>query len=249
MDIDDALTALQQVIDDFRFAASSLVADIALIGLGIDVLEAGQAVRTLAGSQLPHRAYPCGRQAFEAAQQAIVLATHEHYVEPGARAWVYFERKDSKWRASMAKITPHQWLERRVEEMAAIWDSISPGCGTTLRHALQTRKQTVRPDNWLGEVMTARQHAGLAKIATALGNTLTGDSAATNAQLYAALCRETHARPRLEVAAVHHSADGSLRIDSVPRDLAKASACVLLSASLSAQEAMLALAWRVADAA
>jgi hypothetical protein len=40
-------------------------------------------------SGLPHKGFANARLAFEGAQQALVLATHEDYVTAGARAWVF----------------------------------------------------------------------------------------------------------------------------------------------------------------
>jgi hypothetical protein len=74
-----------------------------MLGLAADVLETAEAVHHTAETGLPHKAFSNARLAFEAAQNLLVLATHEDYQHAGTRAWVYFEHKTASWRATAAR--------------------------------------------------------------------------------------------------------------------------------------------------
>jgi len=64
-----------------------------------------------------------------------------------------------------------------------------------------------------------------------------------NREIYRVLCRETHARPRLDSFALKRDASGiSVRIE--PRDATKSKAVVVESTRLSVLETRTALLWR-----
>jgi hypothetical protein len=192
----------------FQVRPRSLVADLVLWGLATDLLETGLAVEHTARSALPHKAYANARLAFETAQNLLVLATHEEYEIAGAIAWVYFEWKDASWRAAAERKkapdglgpTEDQWLERRVDQVANVWSKVAKDQGGRLREALATvrRDRKKKPDNWLHENMTQRQHRAYVLFAAQNGKGSPADTAELNQAMYKVLCRETHAGPRFD---------------------------------------------------
>jgi hypothetical protein len=136
---------------------------------------------------------------------------------------------------------------RRVAEMARIWDSAALGQGSLLMQALvlvrQDRKK--RPDNWLHEKLTHRQHRAYVLFAAKNG---AGDPAATselNQNMYLALCRETHARPRLDsIGFLHEPAQGTIQVHLPARNREAARRAVTSGTELSVAETIAALRWQ-----
>lgn len=255
MDLKTAIAELDSELQTFTCRPRTLVPDLVLYGLALDVLESAGAVAYLEASSLPHRAYPNARVAFEGAQSALVLATHEDYERVGARAWVYFEWKDRAWRSKLEQMTipedpaaaEKDWLAQDVAKMAACWNSVSDGQGRLLFQALSNiRQQKERqPDNWLAEEMAPRQHRAYALIAASRGTRFDVDSAEVNEDLYIGLCRESHARPRFNSIAFHHDqSTGRIRIEADPRNVEQARQVVTTSTQFSVQETTEALRWQ-----
>jgi hypothetical protein len=255
MELGQSLKELQIEIDLFVCRPATLVLDLVLMALAIDVLESADAAYYTTQSKLPHKAYSNARLAFEGSQQALVLATHENYPGAGARASVYFESKDAFWRAALERkkglrapnFTEDQWLEESVDRMSRIWDSMAEGQGTLLNDALSMLRKEAkkRPDNWLHENMAVRQHAAYALFAAAGGRSSPPETAQMNQVIYQTLCRETHARPRLDSIRISHNrGSGSVQVQLEPRSPGSARMAVLAGTDLSVRETVAALRWQ-----
>ena len=180
---------------------------------------------------------------------------HEQYESAGALAWVYFEAKDANWRAEVERKkarhgggpTAEQWLEARVDQMARFWSSVSNDRGALLREALAAvrRDRKKRPDNWLHENMSHRQHRAYALFAASSGKDLSAESAEINERMYQVLCRETHVRPRLDsFGFIHDRARETIQIDILPRNLDQARNAVVGGTEFSIWEGVAALRWQ-----
>ena len=256
MDLEKAIKELQIAQANLKYLPDTLVADIVLMGLTSEVIENALVVDLLAQTPIPHRAFSNARTAFEAAQQATVLATNEDYSLAGARAWIYFRRKDRDW-LKLAKpddsgiTTPddaEKWFQKQITKMADIWNSIAPGNGQTLFKAKEILdSQPRRPDNWLGKNMAHLQVDAYAKFADMLGGTMgndSNDSVEINRSIYSMLSREAHAGIRFDPVHIMKNKDNSLDVYYEPRDKELNSRSVSVSAAISAHEAMMALVYR-----
>ncbi len=254
MELPDRLEELKSELRTFICRPRTLAGDFVLFGLGTDVLETATAVLHTAASALPHKAYSNARLAFEGAQNLVVLATHETYEIAGSQAWLYFEMKSAAWRASAQRqrntqpaMNDEQLLQRRVEHMATIWDSLCQGHGKLLRDALGLvwKERKKRPDNWLHENMTARQHAAYGLFVASGARAITGDTAAVNQAMYEVLCHETHAHPRLEsFGIIQDASSDTIKLDRLPRNMQAARDAVVGGTELAVWEAALGLRWQ-----
>jgi hypothetical protein len=255
MGLTEKLDDLGAELDSFAFRPRTLVSDLVLFALATDVFESAKAVHHTSNSALPHKAYSNARLAFEGAQQSLVLATHEDYETAGALAWVYFESKDANWRAALerkkhahsSEPTDDQWIEARVTQMSRAWDSVAEGRGSLLFNALNQvrRDRKKKPDNWLHENMTLRQHRAYAVFAARGTSGVPGESAELNQNMYLALCRETHARPRLDsFGIVLDRARGTIRVQLETRSLEQARHAVSAGTELSVAETIAAVRWQ-----
>ena len=254
MELAKALEELDSELQSFSSRPSTLVPDLVLFALATDVLERGRAVLHMADSALPHKAYSNARLAFDGAQQVLVFATHEDYEAAGAQAWVYFASKDAGWRAQQQRkdqrlpdVAEDQWLDEHVAQMSRIWDSVAQGQGALLTEALlrvrQLRKK--RPDNWLHEDLLPRQHRAYEILAASAHKRVLAETRAVNEMIYKVLCRETHARPRIESFRINHDpARGTVRFSLSPRNVEQARRAVTGGTELSVGETVAALRWR-----
>jgi len=254
MELADRLEELGAEIELFVCRPPTLLGDLVLFGLATDVLETAEAVLNTAVSGLPHKAYANARLAFEGAQNLLALSTHEDYPAAGARAWVYFESKSAKWRASR-RAQHHQadtgsaekWLDQRVGQMAGIWDSVCPGKSALLFDAVKLVRKTGKkpPDNWLHENMADREDRAYAMFAARGSREMSGHTAELSKMMYAVLCHETHSHPRLDsFGLVSGHREGVLRVDRLPRDLSQARHAVTSGTELAVWDAALALRWQ-----
>ncbi len=253
MDLLAHLDKLRAELESFSCRPRTLVPDLVLVALATDLLETGIAVLETAGSRLPHKAFANARLAFETAQNILVLATHEDYALAGCIAWVYFESKDASWRAALEQrqsgtsMTPDAWLDRQVREMGTTWNKFSPHQDHMLQDALARvrRDQKKKPDNWLHETMTARQHRAYELFSAADGGAAPADTVILNHKMYEVLCRETHVRPRLEsFGIIHDRENDTIRIDILPRNAKTARRSVVGGTELSIAEGITALRWQ-----
>ncbi len=247
----EALEELSRELERFQYAAESLLPDLVLRGITSDVYESSVAVGHLLTSPMPHKAYSNARLAFEGAQNALVLATHERYDWAGALAWVFFDWKDRNWRVQLenkgnsATQNGDEWLDRRITYLANVWNEFSPGQGGLLCEALKVvrQKANTRPDNWLHENMTARHDRAYELIAAGKGRIV--PMASVNREIYAALCRESHTGPRLDSFKVQKPNGGvGVKVEIQARDLAQVRKAVASSTELCLEEAAEALRYR-----
>jgi len=254
MNLATSIDELKRELADFDCRPATLVPDLVMIALATDVLESAIAAQHTVQSPLPHKAYANARLAFDGAQQLLVLSTHEEYEHAGALAWVYFESKDADWRTEFERqrvkgaetLSDEEWLDRRVKQMAAVWDSAAHGRGQLLLNALGAARQSAKkkPDNWLHENMAARQHRAYSLFAAQTGGK-TAETEELNKNMYRVLCREAHARPRLDsFGVIHDRVRATVRIDILPRDLERARRVVAASTQLAVEETSLSLRWQ-----
>jgi hypothetical protein len=255
MGLSERLAELNAELEIFSCRPKTLVPDLVLLALATDVFESGKAVCHTAESDQPHKAYSNARLAFEGAQQVLVLATHEDYETAGASAWVYFESKDAGWRSILERRRdPHsieaveeKWLDERVAQMSRVWESVAEGQGALLAGALLTvrRDSRKKPDNWLHEKLTPRQHRAYSLFAAKNGRGAPAETAELNQNMYKALCRETHARPRLDCfRVIHDRARGTVHVRLQPRNLDQARYGVMAGTELSISETIASLRWQ-----
>ena len=69
MNLQTEISELRQTQTTFEFRANTFLADLVLLGLSVEVEESARAVQSLIATDLPHRALPLARTAYEAAQQ------------------------------------------------------------------------------------------------------------------------------------------------------------------------------------
>lgn len=255
MDLANRLKQLEAEIDSFACTRRAFVPDLVLLGLAIDVFESGKAVYDTSHSGFPHKAYSNARLAFEGTQQAVVLVTHERYEHAGATAWVYFESKDAYWRSAIernkdaisSELTADEWLDSRVLAMSRLWDSMLLGQSALLNDALQLVRQDAkkRPDNWLHEDLTARQHRAYEMFGANKATEDLSQTAEINKRIYRTLCREAHARPRLDSIAIPGNEDlGTIKVVFQARNAENSRRAVTNGTDLSLHEMITVLRWR-----
>lgn len=255
MNFDTHLRRLDDALSKFSCAPATLASDLVLLGLAADVADSARAASFIADSPLPHKAYPLARLAFDGAQNALVLATHEDYAIAGARAWAYFEWKNTPFRTRSTvqddpeSLTPveAQWFRKETGKLATIWDSMAPGCGAVLLQQAEIilQEKRSRPDNWLGANMTRRMHRAYELVAESYGTAIAGDTASINRSLYVGMCRESHAHPRFESISFHHDlGTNRVHVAPYPRDFEQAKRVVMTCTGQSLWETTEALLWR-----
>jgi hypothetical protein len=237
----------------FRPSAEHLVPDIALLGFLRDVEENAQAVEILAASKLPHRGYPNARAAYEASQRAILLATSPDYDLDGAKAWVYYLRRDRNYLAlprssapAQSPSDPEAWFDGSLDEMAQVWESLAPGKGKLLRRALaELPGKKVRAENWAGVAIVPTIRDRLNALFERGGKASRGDTSSVYNAAYGGLSRQSHPSARLELSRVLKNDQGQIALEERPRDPVADAKGVRLSAASSYAEAYLALDLRL----
>jgi hypothetical protein len=256
-DIKVLLTELHRTIQTFPYAPRTLVPDLALVGFALDVAESSEAALWLAGTSLPHRAFPNVRAAFESAQQCLLLATDDNYEFAGARAWVHYIQRDAEWlgevRPPSSGITgpddARAWYRVRTEEMAAVWDAVCPGRGSLIEKAVAALAPTrgKLPGTWLGVSVVNELEKRYDLLAPVFGKRLSADSVRLNRGIYSALSRETHARWRLDAFAIQHSADGTIAVHVKDRNAVANIEAIRSSVETSLIETLVATAYQRAS--
>lgn len=208
-DLGDELSRLGPLLESFRIRNEHYAGDLCLRGFARHVWENASAVLHLA-KEAPFAAaiWACGRAAFEAGQDALLLAAASDYELFGARAFV-FERlqiADNNRQMILStchaepKDPPYLRAKQDIEEEALKWDQLSPGKGKYLRDAMQywrpkfeaARSGKHHPRHWseLSRKRIAKTLADRgseASVAEALGS---------DYGLYAILSRYAHPRAR-----------------------------------------------------
>ena len=244
------LTRLRRALEAFAYRPEWFLSDLSLRGFCLEAVESMTALQLLLPTNHAHRAIPLARLVFEAAQQGLVLATHEDYAHIGVRTWVYYRRRGSSLLCDGDNAATERDLDNRLQSMAAAWGSFYGQAGDEIaraRKAVMTNKR--RPDNWLGESFIPRHVKAYEICGNATGNTgLTQQWEKTNRDLYTAFSLETHAAPRIDVEEIRIDSSGAITVMEVPRNLDITRKGVTVSCAVSLRELTLALEYRAARA-
>lgn len=156
------LNALELLQNGFEASGSHLIPDMVLIGFVNDVVECGHSVIVMVKAGLGRRAFSNARTAFEAMQQLLLLVTDDDYDLAGAKAWVFFARRDfsmferhgdvNDLPTAPTEFPDKRGLELALAEITSIWNAYSPGKGELIDRAdamLDTQPKR-RPTNWAG---------------------------------------------------------------------------------------------------
>lgn len=242
-----------QALGKLRPSRAHAIPDLVLLGFLNEVEENARVTALIGSSDLPHRGFPNARAAFEAAQLASLLVTDPDYDRAGARAWIYYLRKDRMFVElhpeefrNPEKLTPTQWFEAAVEEMASIWDDLDAGKGQLIKEAVRiVESQPRRPDNWAGVSIAPTLRDRMAQYSASRGYPVRTDAAAAYNRAYAALSRESHPRTRLRPIQVQGKPDGYADFDFEQRDPRWDAETALILATAALSQGYLALGIRV----
>jgi hypothetical protein len=249
------LLKLMEERDNFLCQPKTLLADMVLQAYVINVLESVQAatgILILRPNRIPHRAFSLVRLSFEAAQQGMVLATQDDYAYMGAKAFVYYIRRDKKW---LLQAKPYGsginneddakiWFEDKLKDIANTWDSFSAGQGKLVEQArVELQKQGSRPDNWLGKDMALAQDEAYRKIASHLKIDFDQLSMINRAH-YSSLSRDSHAGLIINTDVTFENLPNGIKATTSPRDNDTNSKIVIETASESVFEIQMALNYR-----
>jgi hypothetical protein len=248
-DLVAALADLELRLKHFRLRQIEFTGDLTLYGFLVSTWEGANAALHLArATDLGAAAYPCVRAAFEAAQDALLLATEPDYSEAGARARVFERLEHSDIKTEMydafadteADEPPQDYSEAiaSIRADAAKWEKECPGRGRLLLDALAQ----FQPAFEASKTMKAR-HPGhwsrmsRRRMAVEIGRRVNEpDFAQSLIATYAQLSRASHPRFRIESWEKYSGVDGQRRFRRHPRELR----IVLGVAALAAQTATMA---------
>jgi len=156
------LAHLDRDLTGFKVFLKHAIPDFFLLHLGIDVLEQGGAVVTIARGHAPRAAVANARSAFEASLDMLVLlAEPTLYDEMAAFArvcellsWEDLRRKRVALHPTLGLEAPQVSAtpESTVEEECKKWEEDSPGVGTMYRRVLAQARADVRwKHHWSGK--------------------------------------------------------------------------------------------------
>lgn len=225
-DLDTELTLLKTRLDRFRLRFDFALGDLSLYGFILQVWEAASATRQLVmNGDLGHASFPSTRSAFEAAEDAFLLATSPDYNATGARIRVYerFEFADVgrevqfAFQDGEAEMQPADYsrMFATIERDADRVNRLSEGQGQVLRAAFEyflpifeaanrQEKRARYPGHW--SEMSRR------RIALELEErTREPKLAATLIAAYADLSRHSHPRLRFDNWEKYLDSDGTHR--------------------------------------
>lgn len=239
------LSKLADLREQFDIRADSLPADLALAGLLENLLEAAAAaIQVLENST--QAVYPLARTAFEAAQRIVALATDDDYLRVGTRAWLYYQHKDAFVRRKTEPEKADQWLDATVSQMRDIWrphnelaDGLLADAGRWLS---DNGKKKPRPaDNFMGRDLADVVQERYSRMFGPDG--IGTDVKQLNRGIYATLSRDSHARLRVEPAALTFMRDGTVRVIPQRTDETARQRTLLNCLELSLTEAVGALSY------
>lgn len=228
VNLNDALFRFSRAREQLRPSGDMWLADIALHGFLEDLACNAEAVVALTSFAPPVHAFPAARGAFEAMQNALMLASSREYARDGARAYVFGLRKDHQILEAhsdalvglAAQDGGLGWDQLAIHEIAETWEELHPGRAALVLSVVEefaARHKRHKPDNWSGrdhatELAARLQGTGLpaARDAANLANQF------RNA--YRVLNRETHPRNVLRPVAVSRDSDGLLNTQVSGRD-------------------------------
>jgi hypothetical protein len=197
-----------------------LVPDIVLDGFLNELHENAEVAAEIAMGRRPHRAFPNARSAFEAMQLALLLVTSDDYDQAGARAWIYYLKKDREFSnlhsdaESVLGLSPQGRFNAAVEEIASTWDDFARGQGALIHEAVPiVEKQPKRPDNWAGVPVAPTLASRMEKRRPPHHTASVADPARALANAYAALNRGTHPRATLRPERISRDKHGRLTVE------------------------------------
>ncbi len=175
-DLDPAITALREEVREYPFAPEHYIADLALYGLAIDILEHSLAVQLLRNSEVPRAAFANARAAFEAGMDILLLTSERtEYDVRGCLARAHELNEDKRLQARYNRASSESGLSPQseqdfatlVEEDAVAWDKLVPGRGDFLRSVVAefSERPSGKRKHWSG---MSREEIGLA-VAQSLG--------------------------------------------------------------------------------
>jgi hypothetical protein len=207
--LETALSELHGLLDSYQLRHEHYPGDLTLWGFAMQAWEGGTAVLLLnRDSELGHVAFPNARAAFEAGEDALLLATAPDYDIAGAQARVFerLEQGDIRSETREARGDPRS-TDSRYSDIAALitkdaeaLDRVAPNAGDGLRSALArllpkfeaaSRGKGKHPGHWFEK---SRR-----RIAEELGSREgSKQHAARLIAIYASLSRYSHPRARTE---------------------------------------------------
>jgi hypothetical protein len=227
-----------------------LLADMALFGLLDEVEDSIAVAEHLLDTDFAHRAAPHARIAYEAAQQALILATEEDYASAGARVIIYFRRKDRDLMRRADGGVPESiekadaWYQDRLLNLCKLWELHWPDAGVAFEEARRAVDKLPRkPDNWIGAYPAQVLDGRYALLASALGNPAPLRVTAVTADAYSALSRSSHLSPEFPELLLKTKA-GELAFRALKRDRTASRTALVAGITAAAGEAMLAAAYR-----
>ncbi len=178
------IEALRRLHDEHGVRAETLLPDLVVAGLALDILDATLSALELLDSERPYRAYAMARIAFEATQRLLVLSTSPNYVELGTRAWLYYKRKDSPLTKD-----PEPSLSPQDQQLIELWAKYFPSAQDVVHQQMDLLLRLRGPDNFLGRDMAEAVDGAYAAFAAEVGSSVPADSADTNRAIYRSLAR------------------------------------------------------------
>jgi hypothetical protein len=234
------IDTLRRLCDEHGVRAETLVPDLALTGLVLDILDAALTGLDLLNSDRPYRAYSMVRIAFEATQRLLVLATSRNYVALGTRAWLYYRRKDTRLTTD-----PESILGPQEEQLVTLWATHFPTAVDLVQQETDALHRLRGPDNFLGRDMAEAVNEAYAAFASELGSSVPENSADINRAIYRSLSRDSHAAMRLELSGLRIDADGFVEIHQRPRTRDDVAPPVRNALQITLTEALAALRYRI----
>ncbi len=215
---------LDRHLTGYRVYLKYCIPDAILFHLGIDVLEQGGAVVTLARTKAPRAAVANARSAFESSlDMLLLLAEPTLYDEMGAlaRACELLTWEDLRRKRAVANETlglppppPSATPEEAVESELRTWEKESPGVGETYRRVLaQARADGRWKHHWSGHgTIVERTRAIATKWKTEHGFVETGEV------LWSLQSVHAHPGPRTGMRAFGSDQQGRVTISPKPSD-------------------------------
>jgi hypothetical protein len=232
----------------FEIRADTLPADLTLAGLYNELRDAVFLAVELSNRHIHVAAFPLARMVFEATQRVIALATDDDYVRVGARAWLYYLRKDKRIiHLARDAAAADEWYEHAIHQLQHIWSVHNPAAVTVFREEnarLDAFHKKRAPDNFMGEDLGQVVDQRHSKMSLASGRSVL-DLKELDRGIYAGLSRESHSRVRLDPAGLRISSDGTVTVIPQKVDEATKKELVLGCLSSSLTEANAALAYLV----
>lgn len=256
MDLQQDINALHSLVLTFKPEADHLVPDLALIAFLDEVQGNAATVLLITNSEAPSRPFPNARATFEAAQQAMLLASDPDYDLAGAKAWVYYRQRDFRLQTDAEVLFPHpdgvtaeEFHRGALEEMADTWEKYSPGKRGLIDEAEKALKLRGRrrPDNWAGVNPAHELDQRLRNLAAFKGLPLSVPDPTSAFRLtYSILSRQTHPRTTgLEPTRIRGEQGGIVAFEFDPDDGPDINEVATQMTAGAVKLAMAALSWRL----